>query len=113
MLADAPITDLVSTFLDQIEPSVPVVLDPVMVATSGDRLLSVEADQEAPGVSVRIGSENPVTGLQGTSLVTSGYGAGDEHVGAVGVLGPTRMDYPQTMANVRAVARYVSELLEQ
>ena len=45
MLADAPITDLVSTFLDQIEPSVPVVLDPVMVATSGDRLLDPEAEK--------------------------------------------------------------------
>ena len=76
------------------------------------KLLSVEADQEAPGVSVRIGSENPVTGLQGTSLVTSGYGAGDEQVGAVGVLGPTRMDYPATMAQVRAVATYLSRIVD-
>jgi heat-inducible transcriptional repressor len=28
------------------------------------------------------------------------------------VLGPTRMDYPSTMAAVRAVARYVSEILD-
>ncbi len=63
-------------------------------------------------VSVRIGSENPVTGLQSTSLVSMGYGSGSERVASLGVLGPTRMDYPTTMASVRAVARYVSEILD-
>jgi heat-inducible transcriptional repressor len=64
-------------------------------------------------VSVRIGSENPVTGLQTTSLVSMGYGSGSERVASLGVLGPTRMDYPTTMASVRAVARYVSEILDE
>lgn len=63
-------------------------------------------------VSVRIGAENPVTGLQSTSLVSMGYGSGAERVASLGVLGPTRMDYPTTMASVRAVARYVSEILD-
>jgi len=63
-------------------------------------------------VSVRIGSENPVSGLQTTSLVSVGYGSGAERVASLGVLGPTRMDYPTTMASVRAVARYVSEILD-
>lgn len=64
-------------------------------------------------VSVRIGSENPVTGLQTTSLVSMGYGSGAERVASLGVLGPTRMDYPTTMASVRAVARYVSEIIDE
>ncbi|MEW1952983.1 heat-inducible transcriptional repressor HrcA [Terrabacter sp. NPDC080008] len=64
-------------------------------------------------VSVRIGSENPVSGLQTTSLVSVGYGSGSERVASLGVLGPTRMDYPTTMASVRAVARYVSEILDE
>ncbi|HEU5145027.1 MAG TPA: heat-inducible transcriptional repressor HrcA [Dermatophilaceae bacterium] len=68
---------------------------------------------DAPdSVSVRIGHENPVTGLQTTSLVSVGYGAGQERLAGLGVLGPTRMDYPSTMAAVRAVARYVSEILD-
>lgn len=78
------------------------------------RLLSnLASDTHAPSdhVTVRIGAENQHEGLQTTSLVTTSYG--NEAVAALGVLGPTRMDYPQTMANVRAVARYVSELLEQ
>lgn len=45
MLADASITHVVAEFLDGLDPSVPVVLDPVMVATSGDRLLEKEAEQ--------------------------------------------------------------------
>jgi len=34
-------------------------------------------------------------------------------VGGMGVVGPTRMDYPGTIATVSAVARYVGELLVQ
>ena len=61
---------------------------------------------------MRIGHENPVTGLQSTSLVSMGYGSRGERLASLGVLGPTRMDYPMTMASVRAVARYVTEILD-
>jgi heat-inducible transcriptional repressor len=57
-------------------------------------------------VHVKIGEENAVEGLRSTSVVTVGYGAG-----ALGVVGPTRMDYPSAIGSVRAVARYVGELL--
>ena len=63
-------------------------------------------------VSVVIGSENTVEGMEACSLVTSAYLAGDAS-GSIGVLGPTRMDYPGTIATVRAVARYVGDLLAQ
>ena len=36
----------------------------------------------------------------------------EEALAALGIVGPTRMDYPTTMASVRAVARYVSEILD-
>ena len=36
-----------------------------------------------------------------------------EAVGSLGIVGPTRMDYPGSMASVRAVARYVSAILDQ
>ena len=75
------------------------------------RLLS-ELSQDASAVAVRIGREHTHEGLRSTSVVTSGYGTGSDVVAALGVLGPTRMDYPTTMATVRAVARYVSRVLE-
>ncbi|KGN34638.1 HrcA family transcriptional regulator [Knoellia sinensis KCTC 19936] len=74
------------------------------------KLLGTVTDQ-GDAVAVRIGAENPYAGLQSTSLVTSGYGAGSDLVAGLGVVGPTRMDYPTTMAAVRAVATYVSRIL--
>ena len=46
-------------------------------------------------------------------MVTSGYGARGAALGAVGVLGPRRMDYAHTMARVAAVAGYVGDLLAE
>ena len=74
------------------------------------RLLSEMADDPARGVSVRIGRENLHESLSAASVVSSGYGTTGE-LARLGVLGPTRMDYPTTMAAVRAVARYVSRIL--
>ena len=64
-------------------------------------------------LSVRIGHENEVEGLTSTSVVTVGYARGDEVVAQMGVVGPTRMDYPSTMGSVRAVARYVGRILTE
>jgi heat-inducible transcriptional repressor len=62
-------------------------------------------------VSVVIGSENSVEGMEACSLVTSAYLAGDAS-GSIGVLGPTRMDYLRAMAAVQAVARYLGDAFE-
>ena len=64
-------------------------------------------------ITVRIGHEGPYEELATTSVVATGYGPGDEAVGSLGVVGPTRMDYAGSMAAVRAVARYVSTILDQ
>ncbi|MFW6775478.1 heat-inducible transcriptional repressor HrcA [Nocardioides sp. CPCC 205120] len=64
-------------------------------------------------VTVRIGAEGPVEELAGTSVVTTGYGPGADMLSALGIVGPTRMDYPGTMAAVRAVARYMSRILDE
>lgn len=75
------------------------------------RLLG-ELGTDPSTVAVRIGHELDHEGLRSTSVVTSGYGSGSDVVAGLGVLGPTRMDYPTTMATVRAVARYVSRVLD-
>ena len=74
------------------------------------KLLS-EMSEEPSGVGVLIGHETAHAGLAEASVVASGYGSQGEVVASLGVLGPTRMDYPTTMAAVRAVARYVSRIL--
>jgi heat-inducible transcriptional repressor len=67
--------------------------------------------QDPSRVLVRIGEENPYEGLRSTSVVTVGYGPGERALGGLGVLGPTRMDYPGTMSAVAAVARYIGQIL--
>ncbi|HEU4811145.1 MAG TPA: heat-inducible transcriptional repressor HrcA [Nocardioides sp.] len=64
-------------------------------------------------VTVRIGHEGPYQELSSTSVVATGYGPRDEAIARLGIVGPTRMDYPGTMASVRAVARYVSRILDE
>jgi heat-inducible transcriptional repressor len=73
------------------------------------RLLGESMDQSA--VTVQIGAENPVEGMRGTSLVAASYGTGGQALARLGVIGPTRMDYPTAMGAVRAVARYVGQIL--
>ena len=68
---------------------------------------------DAGTVLVRIGEENAHESLTGASVVSVGYGSRDRSFGGLGVVGPTRMDYPGNMAAVRAVARYVGHLLAE
>ncbi len=74
-------------------------------------VLRLISQVDAGTVLVRIGEENAHEALSGASVVSVGYGSGDHPLGGLGVVGPTRMDYPGNMAAVRAVARYVGQLL--
>ena len=77
-------------------------------------LLKLMGEATAGGlVTVRIGAEGPYQELSQTSVVATGYGPGDEALATLGVVGPTRMDYPGSMAAVRAVARYLSRILDE
>ncbi|MBD9700124.1 heat-inducible transcriptional repressor HrcA [Flavimobilis sp. GY10621] len=73
--------------------------------------LLTEMTEDSAGVAVRIGHEMPHVGLSETSVVTAGYGAEGDAVALLGSIGPTRMDYPQTIAAVRAVARYLTRII--
>jgi len=89
-------------------------LRPVLEAIEEQVVLLRLIDCAASGmVTVHIGGENPVEQLRTTSVVTVGYGGGPgtAALAGMGVVGPTRMDYPGTMAAVRAVARYVGEIV--
>jgi heat-inducible transcriptional repressor len=75
-------------------------------------VLKLLASVHRPGtVRISIGEENEAAQMRSTSVVSVGYGPGDVLLGGMGVVGPTRMDYPSTIAAVHAVARYVGEIL--
>lgn len=75
------------------------------------RLMSEMAADDR-GMATSIGRENAAFGLSEASIVASEY---DAAVGTarVGLMGPTRMDYPRNLAAARAVARYLTRLLEE
>lgn len=75
------------------------------------RLLSEMAPDEK-GLSASIGRENEAFGLEEASIIASDY---DAAIGRarVGLMGPTRMDYPSNLAAARAVARYLTRLLDE
>ena len=94
-------------------PDFPHTIRPVLEALEEHMvLLHLLGEASDPSVlTVRIGAENIHEGLSSTSVVSVGYGSESEALAKLGVLGPTRMDYPGTMGAVRAVARYVGKIL--
>jgi heat-inducible transcriptional repressor len=75
-------------------------------------LLHLLGEATSPlAVQVRIGHENEHQALLSSAVVSASYGTGGELLGSLGVVGPLPMDYPGTIATVRAVARYVSQIL--
>jgi heat-inducible transcriptional repressor len=65
------------------------------------------------GLTVRIGAENDLTELQECSVVLAPYAIEGERSGTVGVLGPTRMNYPQAMAAVAVVSQRLGRHLSR
>jgi heat-inducible transcriptional repressor len=75
-------------------------------------LLEVLADALSVGsVSVRIGSENPISEMQFCSVITAPYGSPSHPIGMLGVVGPTRMDYRRTIAAVHEVSSNLGRML--
>ncbi len=75
-------------------------------------LLPVVAAAGPGQVRVFIGRENPPAEMADVSLVLAPYGRPGGAVGIVGVLGPTRMAYPQAIGSVRFVSGLMNELVE-
>lgn len=63
------------------------------------------------GMTVAIGSETGVATLSECSLVVAPYHSDTGQVGAIAVVGPTRMDYARTVSAVNEVSRQLSSLL--
>lgn len=64
-------------------------------------------------VQVVIGSENPVENFSRLSIVTAAYRQGDRMLGSVGMIGPTRMDYPRAISVVGMTARFITETISR
>ena len=71
-----------------------------------------ETVEEGEGVRIFIGSENKLFSLSGSSLVVSPYMNADRKIiGAVGVIGPTRLNYGRIVPIVNYTAQLVGKMI--
>jgi heat-inducible transcriptional repressor len=75
-------------------------------------LKTLRSALEERSVFVWIGAENPQPELRSVSVVGANYGLGYRNLGAVGVMGPVRMDYATAIASVREAAVELSRFFE-
>lgn len=87
----------VSTILDALEEQVV--------------LMRLFQEMRTGPLQVSIGAENTTEPLDQASVVSAQYQAAPGQTAHLGIIGPTRMDYPRSLVAVEAVARYLSGLL--
>lgn len=63
------------------------------------------------GIHIRIGSENNHLAVEDCSVITASYSMGAEEIGAIAVIGPTRMDYQRVVTLLDAMSNGLSRVL--
>jgi heat-inducible transcriptional repressor len=63
------------------------------------------------GIQVKIGAENSLEAMNDCSLITATYSIGDQFLGTIGVLGPTRMEYAKVMRLLDYVSKNMAVIL--
>lgn len=71
----------------------------------------LDKTMDAAGIQIFIGSEVPVSEMQTLSIITSPYRQGEKVVGALGIIGPTRMNYLKLIPIVEYSAQVLTEFL--
>jgi heat-inducible transcriptional repressor len=69
------------------------------------------ASDHQSGIQVRIGAENSMEAVNDCSLITATYAIGDQYLGTIGVLGPTRMEYARVMSLLDHVSKNLAVVL--
>ncbi len=67
--------------------------------------------QQSGGITVRIGQENALDIMKKSSVITANYYVGNRVMGKLGIIGPTRMDYPRTIAKIKKISAMLNRLL--
>ncbi|MAL79370.1 MAG: heat-inducible transcriptional repressor HrcA [Sneathiella sp.] len=78
-----------------------------------ERIKLLELTEKGRGVKIFIGSENNLFSLSGTSMIISPYQNSQEQIiGAIGVIGPTRLNYARIVPMVDYTAKVIGKLLD-
>ncbi len=83
-----------------------------MLEAKESMLRLLDATREGAGVQIFIGSDNPLFGVAGCSMIVAPYANSREQVvGAIGVIGPTRINYARIIPLVDYTAKMIGKLL--
>ena len=64
---------------------------------------------ENGGIRVSIGSENSLDEIKDCSLITTTYSVGNKVIGSIGIIGPTRMEYPRVISSLKYIRNKIDE----
>lgn len=81
------------------------------IVESGDCMKRILRSDEGVELTVRIGAENETPEMKDCSVVTVSYRVGNETMGSMGVIGPTRMDYNKVFAVLKCMSESLSSVL--
>jgi heat-inducible transcriptional repressor len=70
----------------------------------------LEKISDTDGTQVLIGSENPLYELKQFSFVAAPYCEGNRPIGAIAIIGPTRMNYAQAITLVDMTAKFITDI---
>jgi heat-inducible transcriptional repressor len=73
----------------------------------------INALSDEPGLRVTIGSENKDSLLKGCTIILRSYGVPGQTRGAIGIIGPTRMQYHQALPTVEYLSSLMTQLTEK
>jgi len=83
-----------------------------MLETREAMVRLLDATREGEGVQIYIGADNPLFGVAGCSMIVAPYANSREQmVGAIGVIGPTRLNYARIIPLVDYTAKVIGRLL--
>ena len=75
--------------------------------------MSIVSDNDKEDISVYIGSESPIKVMNNSSLVFKPIKDKDgKTIGAIGVIGPTRMDYAKVLSTISSISGNISNMLD-
>ena len=105
---------LLGHLLSEEPPPGPGRLKALFQALEDQRILLrlLEQTEVASGIQVFIGAETAVPELVEHTVVAASYGTGEQPVGALGVIGPTRLNYARVIPVVDYTARVVGRVLD-
>jgi heat-inducible transcriptional repressor len=76
-----------------------------------DMLITLLDNDGGESVQIVIGAENNIENMQGCSIIKTNYNIGGQTRGSIGIIGPTRMDYPQVVAVLNSIVKNINGVI--